>query len=254
MRRYDTRFFTSQRDGSLAAARTILPIIWDKVAPARVVDLGCGVGAWLKASLDLGARSVIGLDGSYAAAEQLTIPPSSFIAADLEAPLPTPSGDFDLAICVEVLEHLSPSAGERAVAWLCQQAPVVLFSAAVPGQVGEHHINEDWLSSWRTAFRASGHELYDIIRPAVWTDPNIAFWYRQNMVVFARPDHAARYGLGAPATDMIDVIHPDLYNANRQRFMQYYRRSLSGALTRLFETATGRPFRHTDPREWRGPE
>ena len=252
MTTYTRRFFAGQADGSLVAARAILPLIWEKVSPARVVDLGCGTGGWLKTALDLGAQSVLGLDGGYIAPEQRVIPPSSFLPADLEGTLPPSSGDFDLAICVEVLEHLSPAAGKRAVAWLCQQAPVILFSAAVPGQVGHNHINEDWLSNWRRAFQTHGYELYDIIRPAIWTNPDVAFWYRQNVVVFALPDDAARHGFGPPAGEMVDVVHPLLHIGNRRRFHRYYRRSPGGALRRFFDRLAGRPPRHPPPAAWPG--
>jgi hypothetical protein len=62
---------------------------------------------------------------------------------------------------------------------------VVLFSAAIPGQGGTGHVNEQWPKYWRQLFAARGFRLLDPIRPLVREDYRIKFWYRQNILMFA---------------------------------------------------------------------
>jgi hypothetical protein len=60
---------------------------------------------------------------------------------------------FDLAICLEVAEHLPPEAAEGFIDSLTRLAPVVLFSAAITFQVGNQHLNGQWPDYWATLFR-----------------------------------------------------------------------------------------------------
>ena len=60
------------------------------------------------------------------------------------------------SISLEVAEHLSPGRAESFISDLCQAAPVVLFGAAIPGQGGVGHLNEQWQSYWANLFEACG--------------------------------------------------------------------------------------------------
>jgi glycosyltransferase involved in cell wall biosynthesis len=68
-----------------------------------------------------------------------------------------PPGAFDLAYCFEVAEHMSPELGDRLVDYLARSAPIVIFTAARPGQGGYGHINEQPAEYWITRFAA--HDL-----------------------------------------------------------------------------------------------
>jgi hypothetical protein len=68
---------------------------------------------------------------------------------------------------LEVAEHLSGKAGACLVHTLTQAAPLVMFSAAVPGQRGSHHINEQWPGYWRSLFTDEGFRLFNPIRPLI---------------------------------------------------------------------------------------
>ena len=111
--------------------------------------------------------------------------------ADLNRPLPV-TGRFDLAMCLEVVEHLPPDAGDAVVASLCALADTVLFSAAVPGQGGTGHLNEQWPEHWCERFLRHGFIHVDCVRPAVWTDERVSWWYRQNTLLFLRPERLAQ--------------------------------------------------------------
>jgi SAM-dependent methyltransferase len=215
MARYSRRFFLQQQEGSCQSARAILPIMFDLVSPRSVVDVGCGVAPWLAAARELGARDTVGIDGDYVDRNQLMVPQECFLTADLSMPI-TPSRKFDVAICVEVAEHLPASVSATFVRSLCGLSPVVLFSAAVPGQRGTHHINEQWPTYWEKLFNECGFELLDCIRWRVWDRPEVEFWYAQNCFLFVERDYLlASPRLAAERERTKDfprcIVHPRLF-------------------------------------------
>jgi hypothetical protein len=151
---------------------------------------------------------------------------------DVEKFLPD-VGRFDLAISLEVLEHITPEAGARAITWLCQRSDIVLFSAAIPGQRGVHHINEDWQSSGAKQFASHGYLPYDIIRPKVWGLDEVPWWYRQNTIVYAKPESAARFGWTPTEINALDIVHPDLYRPRIEALARLRQRSIKGRLRSL---------------------
>lgn len=182
---YDSGFFDTYVNGALESARVVAPLVCELVRPERVLDVGCGRGAWLRALSEVGVRFVTGVDGDYVGGDaRLLIPPESFVSADLSRLTEIP-GKYDLALCLEVIEHLSPQAGRNIVAVLTEAAPVVLFSAALPGQGGTGHVNEQWPEYWQRLFDARGYRMLDPIRPQIRSDGRVAWWYRQNLLVFA---------------------------------------------------------------------
>ena len=184
---YPPEFFNDIVQETLSSAKVVVPLILDLVHPVSVVDVGCARGAWLSVFRDYGVNTVVGLDGAYVNPSTLLIPPECFCVADLEKPFSF-SKEFDLAICLEVAEHLLAASADTFVKSLCQLAPIVLFSAAVPGQGGEHHMNEQWPEYWRQAFANRHFVMFDPFRPLLWHDERVAFYYRQNLFLFIRND------------------------------------------------------------------
>ena len=125
-----------------------------------VLDLGCGQGVWLASWVRLGAKDVQGIDGPYVDQERLHIPKERFQGRDLARPVDL-GRHFDLVQSLEVAEHLPQSAAEQFVDSLVRHGPLVLFSAATPGQGGENHINEQPWEYWREKFAARGYEVFD---------------------------------------------------------------------------------------------
>ena len=177
------------------------------VAPERVVDVGCGTGTWLRAFLAHGATEIRGVDGAHVPTGDLEIPPKCFRAADLAEPIAI-NGRYDLAICLEVAEHLPPERGPGLVADLVAMAPVVLFSAAIPGQGGTGHVNERWQDEWAAEFAGQGYVALDVIRPRVWSDPEIDWWYAQNTLLFVSPDSAVELSEQDPGAPPLRTVHP----------------------------------------------
>jgi SAM-dependent methyltransferase len=217
---YDPEFYSAYEDITLSSARRIAPILLHLVSPRSVVDVGCGIGVWLRAFSENGVIYTKGLDGEHVQTSQLLIDACDFLMVDLGSPFEI-SGRYDLAICLEVGEHLSSERAAPLVAALTDAAPIVLFSAAIPGQGGRNHINEQWPSYWRNLFEARKFTMLDILRPRVRNDDAVAWWYRQNIVIFANDEAinmhpGLQIGLTSHQPLGIEWVHIDLVKSLRE--------------------------------------
>lgn len=185
---YSSSFFDGIVPESLSSAKVVVPLVVDLVHPASVVDVGCATGAWLSVFRDHRIGRTIGIDGEYVDRSKLLIPLDCFRAIDLAKPFCL-SERFDLAMSLEVAEHLPENSARDFVRSLCQLAPIVLFSAAIPGQGGEQHVNEQWPEYWRQLFAGQDFRMFDPFRPALMHDGCVASWYRQNIFLFIRNEH-----------------------------------------------------------------
>lgn len=209
---YDALFYADLQEGARRSARHVLPLVFDRIKPASVVDFGCGSGGWLAEAEALGA-DCFGLDGPWVPRDALEIAAERFQVADLTQPVQL-GRSFDLALCLEVGEHLPAEAGAILIQTLTSHAPAVLFSAAIPGQGGTDHVNEAWPGVWHQHFAKAGFDCHDIIRPAIWTDAGIEPWYRQNLLLFLRRNP------GSGAEDQpapLPLVHPDIWSARLQK-------------------------------------
>lgn len=196
---YDTRFYDWVNMTAKRSARIVLPIVREACAPASVVDVGCGEGAWLSVWRELGVGDILGLDGEHVTRDRLAIPSESYLARDLSRVFSTPRR-YDLAQSLEVAEHLPRASAEGFVTSLCSLADIVLFSAAQPGQGGEHHVNERSPGWWAHLFDRHGFAAFDAVRPAVAGDGRVDPWYRFNTILFANAVGEARLTDAARAT------------------------------------------------------
>lgn len=173
-----------------------------------VLDLGCGAGSWLKVAQDAYGARIAGLDGEWTDTSVLHIDRDAFQFADLTRSIDLKQ-NFDVAVTVEVAEHLEPAAADTFVESLCNHADVVIFSAAIPSQGGVGHVNEQWPEYWSEKFAGQGLACYDILRHKIWEDVGIDWWYKQNLLLFARPE-AMPNGVASTATPA-RLVHPDLF-------------------------------------------
>jgi 2-polyprenyl-3-methyl-5-hydroxy-6-metoxy-1,4-benzoquinol methylase len=218
---YDSLFFNSIESGSLQSAQIVVPIVLDLISPRSVVDVGCGRGAWLKAFQENGVPDVFGLDGSYVDVEKLLIDRERFSPTDLAGPF-TIEKTYDLAVCLEVAEHLPAKAAAGLVASLTKAAPAILFSAAVPGQSGTAHINEQWPSYWTKLFARHEFCRLDPVRRKVVCDERVDWWYRQNTYLYA----------SATLIAQSTKLQAELAHAN-MNVMEYISRDVLGNYTTL---------------------
>jgi hypothetical protein len=214
---YSAEFFDRHAGRALSSARAIVPSVLDIVRPNSVVDVGCGIGAWLSVFREHGIEDVLGIDGDYVHRSQLLIPQHCFRSHDLEQPIALPRR-FDLAVSLEVAEHIAPASADAFVQSLVGLASTVLFSAAIPGQGGEHHVNEQWPEFWAKKFERAGFMAIDCVRPRVWTDTSVEWWYSQNTFLYVDRtllQGNARLQVEATAahTPFAPVVHPGQFKA-----------------------------------------
>ena len=161
-----------------------------------------------------GVLDVLGIDGAWVDKKLLTIGIEEFTVHDFGTEKYTPIRKYDLALCIEVAEHISADMGALLIDSIVNSSDVVLFSAAVMGQGGSGHVNEQCQHYWSTQFAERGYICVDLIRPRVWANSNVNVIYKQNMLLYVREPVFQSLKLSA---DKIishsydtDRIHPDL--------------------------------------------
>ena len=227
---------------SLKSARIYIEHLRKLHQAASVLDVGCGRGMWLKACHEAGCTKLLGLDGRWNEQSLMADPAILFRAIDLDQPFT--SERVDLAMSLEVAEHLKPASASSFVASLTGTSDTVLFGAAFLGQGGTNHINEQPCSYWATLFAAEGFDAFDIFRPALWGDSRIPFWYRQNTFLYARRGSDAHRLFGLPVRrDFMDCIHPEMYAARTATIsapsFKDHMRSLPSSLARAIMRRLG---------------
>jgi hypothetical protein len=213
---YDQEFYAKQIEGSLSSARAFMSRLFDFYKPNAVVDVGCGRGTWLQACGELGSEKLIGLDGPWNRQAVMVDQKILFRAVDLEQMLRLEE-KVDLAMSLEVAEHLKPEHADLFVESLCSASDVIVFGAALPGQRGTNHVNEQYPSYWAAKFRKNGFIAFDLFRPQFWSDTGVEFFYRQNTFLFVKTSHSLVAELESKGVKEIrniafmDCVHPILY-------------------------------------------
>jgi hypothetical protein len=188
---YDSAFQNMAATGSTHAASRIISFVQTTVPTYSVIDVGCARGTWLRQWQIQGASDVTGVDGDYVDRSKLEIEPRHFVVRDLAVHFNL-ERQFGLAQSLEVAEHLPQARAATFVGDLVAHAPIVLFSAASPGQGGENHLNEQPGEYWRRLFLSHEYVAIDCLRPLLAREPNIPAWYRYNIMLYVRRDQLER--------------------------------------------------------------
>jgi SAM-dependent methyltransferase len=228
MHEYGDDFYAFLSSFAVRSAQRVVPVVLAATGASSVLDFGCGQGAWLSVWKSAGL-SVFGVDGPYVNQERLLIDIAEFQPADLAAPIDL-GRRFDLVQSLETAEHLPEPRAAGFVANLVAHGDLVLFSAAVPGQGGEHHVNEQPLEYWRALFRAQGFVPIDLVRPAVRGDADVQRWYRCNCILYVRQETVASLSEVARAYLVPDDMKLDEYWPLRDRMQQAVVRHLPVAV------------------------
>ena len=215
---YNKNFYREQKDGSFLSAQILLPVVFDIFHPSSVVDIGCGVGYWLKVcNQELGIHDVLGVEGNYMTEDLFQLDKKYLQTADLRLPLEL-NRKFDIAISMEVAEHIPEESSDIFISNLVNAADIILFSAAIVAQLGTNHINEQMPEYWAKKFLAHNYIPIDFVRPKIWNDEGIEYWYRQNAIIYLKKERLIDFPelkFAAEATDpnFLLRIHPEKYFA-----------------------------------------
>jgi cyclopropane fatty-acyl-phospholipid synthase-like methyltransferase len=187
---YSDAYYEKYVDGP---ARLAAPAIVDSVLaefePKTVLDVGCGSGAVLAefARRGVGACGLERAEAGLARCRQLGLEVEAF---DLEQRTAS-ERRADVVLSTEVAEHLPEKYADRFVELLSASAPVVVMTAATPGQGGTGHVNEQPNEYWIEKLARRGFE-YRVTTTRAWRERwrerAVASWYANNVMVFVRTE------------------------------------------------------------------
>jgi hypothetical protein len=183
------RYFKHRKGLSWRTA-IICSAIAEVFKPATVVDVGCSIGDFVNAFLDLGIDAY-GIDGATACFDYLCIPKELVTLADLREPQDW-QREYDLALCFEVAEHIEKESADTFLSNLTALADHIIFTAARPGWAGHHHVNLQRNYYWIEKFEKLGYiqdySTEDLLR-SFWfewrTEPGIKAIY-ENLIYVSK--------------------------------------------------------------------
>ena len=215
---YEDNFFGFHSDDSFNSAKEVIPVVLQFIKPASVIDIGCGAGNWLYNWKELGVTDFLGVDGSYVRAEDLIIDKKNFVSANLDNGFST-DRKFELVTSLEVAEHIKPENAEKFIASLCNLGDVIVFSAAIPGQDGTLHYNEQYPDY--------------CLRELIWNNDKVSPWYRQNILFFVNDSVKDKHpSITTNTKKILPLVHPEIYRS-RVRDAAYSKRILKSPYTAM---------------------
>jgi SAM-dependent methyltransferase len=215
---YNDNFHNFHLIDSINSAKEVVPLFFNYFKPSSVLDVGCGLGSWLSVFKEKGCE-VFGIDGDYVIKEDLVIDKEDFKSFNLNEAYNL-NKKFDLAISLEVAEHILPQNAQTYIHSLSLHSDIILFSAAVPGQEGTLHFNEQDNNYWIEKFYQNGFQCIDFLRHKIWNNSKISWWYRQNILIFIKKSEIDNL-LYEPIVEQMNntintYIHPELLRYKTQ--------------------------------------
>ena len=162
------------------------PTMWewlvDQLKIESVIDIGCGEGHSAKEFKRLGCK-ILGVEGSSRAIQETLI--EEVVQHDLRDGA-FDGGEFDLAWCCEVVEHIDEEFMPNLMNTLAK-AKYVAFTHAIPGQGGHHHVNCRSSLYWIMEFFRNGYridnELTETTRKITLCDAPVNHFYKSGMIM-----------------------------------------------------------------------
>ncbi|HEX2893878.1 MAG TPA: class I SAM-dependent methyltransferase [Marmoricola sp.] len=121
--------------------------------PRRVLDVGCARGLWVQALRERDVEA-FGIDVSEHAIESSDPVVRPYLQV---RPATEPfDGKYDLIICSEVLEHMSPAEAQLAIDNMCAATDHILFSSSPADFDEPTHVNTKPTPTWAVWFAERG--------------------------------------------------------------------------------------------------
>lgn len=215
----NSKYIHREEIHNLNAPSIIVPYLIEKYNPQSVLDVGTGLGTWLSVFEDYGVKEIKGLDGDWVEKSRLKIKLSEFETIDLTKGF-SQSKKYDLVLCLEVAEHLEEQYADNFIKELTNCSDLIVFSAAVPEQQGQNHVNEKSPIYWDSLLNESGFYLHEDFREKFWYNESIEWWYRQNILVYKKTGKIDPVEYKKP----IYKIHYELWNEELKRKQDYLNR------------------------------
>lgn len=188
---YTKRFFAHRGDHSWRAPIVCSTIVETIPNVKRIIDCGCGDGDLVNEFLNMGLDAY-GIEGTFNCEEVLKMPLQKLIVADLRLPLHSRIGEYDVALSLEVAEHIEEEFADTYVSNLCRLSDRVLISAAPPGQGGHGHVNCQPAIYWVAKFFDQRFQFNSVMTETLknalkpWASKPGIKAYHQNLLYFAR--------------------------------------------------------------------
>lgn len=182
---YNKRYFETIEKAEQIQAETLAQVLTDMYQPSSVVDVGCATGIYLW-PFHYNGLITVGYDSAPYAVKNAVVP--TVESVDITKVIAVPQ-KFDLAICLEVLEHIDNDLCGGVIQNIVNMSDTVIFSAAQPGQKGTGHINCKPKRHWEMLFKVRGYERDQEAEKQILeyvTKQDHAEWFKNNLQVFKR--------------------------------------------------------------------
>ena len=189
---YSDQFYESVTNRAEYSSRIIFSLLKNALHPKTFVDVGSGDGVWSLSALEhfesinhVEAWDLLA-EKTYLDIAKKRFPSKNIISKriDFESSDYGVEMVYDLAVCLETFEHLSPSACEKLSLFFSSHTRILIFSGAVPGQGGTNHINEQPFKTWQRNLLDFGFFPLDFIRPNIQDKKNVPSYYKNNIVLW----------------------------------------------------------------------
>jgi len=185
---YTIKYYKSINKDEVYQANALGIAIKEIYKPNSIVDIGCGTGLYLNKFKDI---EHFGIDISEAVMDSSVnrIKKENFKLDDITSPNFKFNRKFDIALCLEVLEHIGMEHMEQTIKNVTSASDTIIASAAQVGQAGLNHITLQPYSYWEDLFNRNGferayHDEYPLLIPISKVHHTI--WIIRNLMVFKR--------------------------------------------------------------------
>lgn len=181
---YDKDYFKRIEEAETIQAKSLSEIVIKKYKPKKIADIGCATGLYLVPFHEAGVKTV-GYDNAKYAVDKALVP----TVKDVDITKKMRKIRADVAICIEVLEHIEDKYSDQVIDNIAAVTDTVIFTAAQVGQGGTGHVNCQPREYWENKFKVRGFnrdvEAEEEIREYV-TRKKHEDWFKNNLQVFIK--------------------------------------------------------------------